>query len=135
MVKKLLTVTFALTMLSGMAAWAAPDDFMTFEDAEGQLRSISTKGLKITLSADKMFAGNGTEAVEMPLQSLKGIYFSETSAVASLAADRAAQKVTAYNTQGVLAGEFASVDDAVAKLPAGTYVITTESQTFKIAVK
>ncbi len=133
--KSLHTLLAALAMASTLTAGAATDDFLSFEDLNGQVKSISSKGLSITISNGKVYAANDSESMEMPLESLSALYFSETSSAALTVADTTDSRATVYTPAGLLIGTYPSVNEAVASLPAGNYVITTESQTLKIAVK
>lgn len=134
MKKILLTFFAALVISSSLSASAATDDFVSFEDTNGQVKSISAQGLSITFSDGKLIAATGSESLEIPLASLGAIYFNETNSLDVVICEDVSE-ATVYTSAGVQLGTYPTVDEAKANLPAGIYLIDTGSQTIKIVVK
>lgn len=125
----------ALAMMPIATLSAANYNYMVFEDLSGQVKVISALGLTMSIADGKLTATTGTETVEMPVATLSGIYFAQTSGSSTIDADRLDEEATVYTLQGTIAGRYSTAREAISSLKSGIYLISTKSQTFKIAVK
>lgn len=133
--KKYLLTALA-TIVYSMAMSAADFDGMTFEYADGSTKSVSVDELSITPSVNSLMVSSKAGTFDIPMAQLKKFYFiSDYAGINSPIVDESNTDVEIYTISGIKAGSFASKKEAEATLPSGLYIMKSNGQTLKIAVK
>ena len=123
----------AVLLLSATSAFALP--YMCFYTSGSDTpAAIGTVGLSIDVNDTELTAANTAgEKLTFPLNTLTAMEFSwDTLSVGALPS--AAEPCTVYTLDGLRAGEFTSLEQALAELPAGLYVINTNGKSVKILI-
>ena len=96
--------------------------YMSFKTSDGSEQTIGSSGLVITLSSTTLIAQNSTESIEIPLESLISMRFSDdkTTGINTVIAN-ASSPVSVFSIDGVALGNFESVTEAEQKLPSNVY--------------
>lgn len=83
--KSLRLLGLGLGLAFGLTASAQSYSYLTFRQANGSEKSISTSGLKLTFADGNLVATNGTETVTYALSDMAKMYFSTTTTAISQA--------------------------------------------------
>lgn len=129
--KYLLPIIVALvSALSVRAEYTA----MTFKKTDGDKHVIALAGLTLNMSDGLLTAANATASVSIPLAQLESMEFSYGSSAATAIYEQSlSRQATAYTLDGVEAGVFSTVSEALTSLAPGTYVIKyADGTTLKI---
>lgn len=115
--------------------YAADLSYLTFLSKDGTKTSYSIKNLNLVYEGDILKLSNDEISQELNISDLVKMYFSENSESSGIAAitldDN--QTVEVYRLNGVRVGTF-EYKDALA-LPAGIYLLKSESGTTKLTIK
>lgn len=131
----LLTILLAASLLKVSAT-----DFTYFivETASaGGNYTFTASGLTMDFSSDAGYVTvvQGDQSQKIALTDLTKMYFSNDPAgIEDIKTDNGST-IKAYTTAGVSLGEFDSVESLKASLKKGVYVVKTQKQTLKLAVK
>ena len=132
--KKLILMATALFASIGVYA-----DYpsMEFTTDKGTKFLIAAENLSITINGDKVIATNENENLEFDASELTMMRFStEKSAGVESVTDLNEGPVTFYTTDGKIAGQFNSMDDARTNLDGGIYIVKLENGgSLKINIK
>lgn len=121
--------------MSAALAYASDFSAITFEMTDGSSASISIANLVMTVENGSIVAVSGDSQVDIPLDKLAKFRFSNNpTGVESVEIDYNTP-VEVFDTTGKTLGSFDNVKAAVSSLPAGIYVMKSNSQTFKTVVK
>lgn len=123
-------------ILAGCAIGAyAEGTTMVFTTTDAVEHSIASKNLTISFVDGMMNATNGSQTLSLPLADLKTMNFSNLVSGLNII-DGTAGAVAVTSLNGTDCGVYTSLAEAQTQLPAGIYIVRTESdQTFKIVVK
>lgn len=131
MIKNLFAV---LALGTTFVANAEQFPYLAFECADGTVHSVNTSNLDAVFSDGTMVVTHSEGVLNIPVSNLSKFYFTSIpSGIDNLPVVNTA--VSVYNTTGMAIGNFEDLKSAKQALPAGIYVIKSESETFKIAVK
>lgn len=131
--KKLLLAS-AITVMS-LPAFAEGSSLL-FKTADGVTHSVKASGLEITFADGKMVAVNATESLTLPLADLSTMEFGDASAVKSVVCEDVTGAVSVVTVNGVMAGAYASLDEARQHLAPGVYVIKlANGETTKLIIR
>lgn len=134
---KLTILLSALTLT--LLAHAQNNDYpyLTFQTADGNVKSIAIESLRLTFSNGLLVATNGEGSQTYTLTDLSKMFFSQTpTAIAHPNMDRVdSAEAEVFTMTGVSMGTFADEQVARASLPAGLYVIRSKDRTYKMSVK
>lgn len=129
----ILTILWVGLFGASAAGYAYP--YLSFTGSDAQVHSIGVDGLVVTFADGKIMASNGRENVELPLAQVAEFHFSRDASGVKEAEVAGEGAVDVYTASGVSAGSYASCREAAASLPAGVYIVSRGSESFKIVVK
>lgn len=124
-------------MAVAVTARAYDYPYLTFQTAEGTLTSVSVESLGMTIAGGEITCTNAGGTQTFQLASLSKMYFSTadvSTGISSITADEPL-KAEVFTIAGVSVGTFQSLGEATASLKPGVYVIKTDKETIKIAVR
>ena len=132
-------VFIIVACLSGVTAYGDTYPYLTFQQTDGTLTSMTTSSLTMTFADGKLIATNGSESKEITVANLTSMFFSETNATTGLnkvAVTDADGEVEAYSLQGVSVGKFSNLKSLKESLTVGVYIVkATNGKNSKIVVK
>lgn len=125
-----------MTMIAGIAQAETPLH-LAFMSNDGSVITIEARSLDMTVSGEKLIATNGTTSLELELQELVKMYFTNSSASVELISFGLNDgMISVYSLDGTFRGNFGSSAQAMSSLPKGIYLFeTTDNKTIKIAVQ
>ncbi|MGM9816119.1 MAG: hypothetical protein ACI304_03565 [Lepagella sp.] len=112
--------------------------YLRLECVDGSYQTIGVESLSVSFSEGNLFAQNPSESLQVSLASLSKIYFLDqnlSSAVSSPISSLGSAPVEVFCLTGLYAGAFDSVREACASLPAGVYIVKSDSKCLKVCVK
>ena len=132
-------VFIIVACLSGVTAYGDTYPYLTFQQTDGTLTSMTTSSLTMTFADGKLIATNGSESKDRTVANLTSMFFSETNATTGLnevAVTDADGEVEAYSLQGVSVGKFSNLKSLKESLTVGVYIVkATNGKNSKIVVK
>lgn len=136
-----------LTVLIAACALVSRADgypYLAFQTLDGAVSTISTSGLTLTYSEGTLTASAAAqgdaqgagETLTLETARLSRMYFTDTATgVQALSASAGVQTVDVFTADGRRAGRFGSLQEAMARLPKGAYVVkAADGLTVKIAL-
>lgn len=110
--------------------------YLTFEQADGTLQTVSVESLVLTFTDGKLIATNADGTLSLPLTDLSKMFFS-TSGTTGITAEElnADEEVEVYSASGILMGKYDNLEAARQSLHRGIYIIKTNQSTKKITIK
>lgn len=133
MFKKILLIL--LLVIPAGVAMADDYPYFAFQTSNGETKTLSVTGLKITFSNGNIVATNEEGAnFTASIESLAKMYFSSTATGIDAIAESVAVEGEIYNVQGVRVGRTDEMGE-VRGLPEGVYVVKREGKTHKVLVK
>ena len=132
--------TFIALMATLGVLTAQADDFgyLTFQTTDGTKVSMASTSLVITFENGNMIVSNGIENQTFALSDLSKMYFSdetESSGIDETTLSEDNEAVEVFTLTGISQGSFDNLKQAQTTLQHGIYVVKSQRQTFKIAVK
>ncbi len=110
--------------------------YLAFADKNGEIKTISVEGLKLTIVGGELVAQNADTKESFSLADLSKMYFSKEAQSGIENIDiKNNGKVTIYSTGGVKIGEFENIGAAQKHLDTGVYVVKSEKLTYKFVVR
>lgn len=129
--KRLLTFVLPLLAIPAFAEYP----FMNFTTVNGDVASLNSEDLQISVADGKLIAHNASQSLEIPLTDLDRFSFSSVcTGVSSIATDLSSG-IEIYTLSGIRIGSFESEAAAESVLPKDIYISRTSGQTKKIAIK
>lgn len=138
---------FTLLALVAAFAWSASAqsyNYLTFQQTDGAVRSLSLDGLKLTFAEGNLVATNGTTQTTFPLSALQKMFFSsEAVGIHSASAD----SPVGVRIEGGTLHVDAPSDSEIAiygidgrRVPStglgqGVYVVKVNGKTYKVLAK
>jgi hypothetical protein len=131
---KRLLIAFAFA-IGTIGAQAYEYSYLTVQTADGNSKSIATEQLVLTFQNGQLVATNGEGSQTFTLTELSKMFFdaSASGIEKTVASDSATVEV--YTLAGVFVGRFETMTQAEAALKQGIYLIKTNGQTKKVAIK
>ncbi len=132
--------TFIAFMATLGVLTAQADDFeyITFQTTDGTKVSMTSTSLVITFENGNMIVSNVIENQTFALSDLSKMYFSdetESSGIDETTLSEDSEPVEVFTLTGISLGSFDNLKQARTTLQHGIYVVKSQRQTFKIAVK
>ncbi len=132
--------TFIALMATLGVLTAQADDFgyLTFQTTDGTKVSMASTSLVITFENGNMIVSNGIENQTFALSDFSKMYFSdeaESSGIDETTLSEDNEAVEVFTLTGISLGSFDNLKQAQTTLQHGIYVVKSQRQTFKIAVK
>lgn len=120
--------------------------YLTLQQSDGTLQSVSVESLVLTISDGKLLVTNTDGSQTFTLTALSQMHFSATDETGNTddsgqatsiinAPTTLTAPVEVYTLSGISLGTFENIPQAQATLQRGIYVVKSGSQTLKIAVK
>lgn len=130
--KAVLTLLIAVTAL---AARAYDYPYLAFETTGGEVTTVAVESLSLAIADGSLVATNAEGTHTFALSELSSMRFcvSPTS-VAATDIDFNSE-VQVVSVSGIEFGRFANIDEARKALPAGVYLMKSNKQTLKIAIR
>ena len=129
--RKLIFILFLFIGLGASAQYVS----MQYDTAKGETYYSGLSNLEIVFKEGNMVATWGSNSLTLSLEDLKSMQFSLNPASVERVFARD-NKIVVYSMEGVSYGVFASLKDAIEKLPEGIYVAKDENGvTSKFVIK
>lgn len=135
--------TIIMTMCGMLAATAASADTVTsypyfsFQTIDGNIVSVKSESLTMTIANGKLIVGNGAVSHEFSVTNLGKMYFSteKSGGVDDTEWSDADTVKDVYSISGVFVGSYSDLSTLVGSLQPGMYIVKSNGKTQKIAVK
>ena len=130
-------ILLAAALVMSLSAMAYDYPYLALESSDGTLRTVEIEGLSLAIENGQLILTNPDSNVVLPLSDLNKMYFSTTTTSISGVTDKGtiSGEVEVFDLKGVAMGKYVSLNEAVASLTHGTYLIKSSLKTIKIAVK
>lgn len=108
---------------------------VVFQTNGGNKTVMEATGLRVTISDGTLTATNNSETQKLAVAELAKMYFAEGDAESDIREIFASDVLSdIYTISGICIAKSVSAD-RIATLPAGTYIVKSDSKTFKITVR
>lgn len=130
--KAVLTLLIAVTAL---VARAYDYPYLAFETTGGEVTTVAVESLTLAIADGSLVATDAEGTHTFALTELSKMRFCESpTGVAATGIDFNSE-VQVVSIAGIELGSFASIDEARKALPAGVYLMKSNKQTIKIAIR
>lgn len=127
-------VSLLLALCFVMVAQATTYKYLTLENMQGNIISLSVEGLTLNFDENTLGISNNECSIRLQITDLASMYFSgEVTAVDNVLNTDA--PIDVYSLVGTSLGKYGSMMEAAEHLKAGTYVITNGVQSQTIVVQ
>ena len=135
--KKSLLLFFAMMGLTATQADNYDYPYLVFQQSDGTVQSVAVESLVLTIDNGQLVATNASGTQSFTLSQLSQMYFAtNVTAIGEVeTATITDQPVEVFTLAGTAVGKFENISQAKAALSKGIYVVKSESQTLKIAVR
>lgn len=127
-------VSLLLALCFVMVVQATTYKYLTLENMQGNIISLSVEGLTLNFDENTLRISNNECSIRLQITDLASMYFSgEVTAVDNVLNTDA--PIDVYSLVGASLGKYGSMMEAAEHLKAGTYVITNGVQSQTIVVQ
>ena len=135
-IMKTITLLGASLLLGISAATAADTLQLVFRTAVGSEERFDAADLRMAVSDGTLLVSNGTVSRSLELASLDCMFFEgPTVGVEEVTAVSGNEPAAVYTVDGVMKGNYPTLNEALSNLMPGIYVVAQPGKTIKIQVK
>lgn len=131
-------ILLLLIAATALQAQAETYGYLTFQAADGSLKSVPVSALSLSYADGQLTAASSTATATFATAQLAKMYFSTTSAgISTVISDLTADEgpVVVFNLTGAQVGTFSTAAAAQSSLTPDIYVIKSQTRTIKALVK
>lgn len=128
-------LTTLLVLATAIMAQAYDYPYLALQTTSGTVTQVATESLSLTISGTQLKATNNEGTQTFTLSELSCMYFVASATGINTIDLNQAGPVEVSTLTGASVGRYESLSAACSTLPAGVYIVQTQSNTLKIAVQ
>jgi len=135
MMKKKMVCFLMVLMAIVQSSFADDYSYLTFQNADGTVKSVSVSSLTLTFANGTLTAVNSNGTYAFTLTDLSKMYFtSDPTSIPGVIPSKE-EAVEVYTLTGISLGKYSSLSEAQEQLEGGVYVVKSGDETFKMMKK